>query len=288
MNARGATATAEALYEAWGQLRSVPPDSQSGLRIVVLFTDGSPNAFPGLFRKVATSFSTCSSPDDSPNALLRIQDSLFGTICALDYPLVPGHEDTTAADPYSLGLFKTYEASSLPVPPTNIGGGVDPSAYQSKPGVTQVNHCIPYLPLTSFHQLTWSGMPSAFPIRSTLPHQRPIVGTPTADGYPDTAQNAYNAARNLAETIADAIRSDTSGSSRIRIYTLGLGDLLEWPLGSPPQETGSSILRRIANDPSSPDYNPDQLDGRYYYAGSPAELEAAFQAVRDQIVRLTQ
>ncbi len=100
-------------------------------------------------------------------------------------------------------------------------------------------------------------------------------------------QNANNAARNLAEIIANAIRSDTSGASKIRIYTLGLGDLLNQRMGSA-SETGSSILQRIANDPASTDLNLSQLDGRYFYAGDVAQLDTAFQAVRDQIVRLTQ
>src|SRR5213079_967964 len=59
-----------------------------------------------------------------------------------------------------------------------------------------------------------------------------------------------NAARNLAETIANAIRSDTDGLNRIRIYTLGLGDLLLASTGSR-GEKGASILQRIANDPTS-------------------------------------
>ena len=67
-----------------------------------------------------------------------------------------------------------------------------------------------------------------------------------------------------------------------------LGDLLNRGMGKAPSETGSSILQRIANDPASSDYDPSQPDGRYYYAGDPAELNAAFQAVRDQIVRLTE
>ena len=56
-------------------------------------------------------------------------------------------------------------------------------------------------------------------------------------------------------------------------------------MGSVP-ETGSSILRRIANDHASSD--PGQPEGRYFFAGNPSELTAAFQAVRDQIVRLTE
>ena len=51
----GETATAEALYQAWDQLRAVPYGSQSGLRIVVLFTDGTPNSFPGKFQVMARS-----------------------------------------------------------------------------------------------------------------------------------------------------------------------------------------------------------------------------------------
>src|SRR5439155_1376486 len=42
--ANGGTATAEGLYQGWDQLRTVPTGSQSGLRIVLLFTDGSPNS----------------------------------------------------------------------------------------------------------------------------------------------------------------------------------------------------------------------------------------------------
>ncbi len=53
-------------------------------------------------------------------------------------------------------------------------------------------------------------------------------------------------------------------------------------------ETGSSILKRIANDPSSPDYNSNQPAGQYFFAGDPAQLNSAFEAVRNQIVRLSQ
>src|SRR5262249_21929298 len=156
------------------------------------------------------------------------------------------------------------------VPPTNIRVA-DPHSYKSLPSLdsqypqTQ-NTCIPWLPRQSLHSRNASGLPTGFLLYDpSVPHQRALIGE-TADGYPNHPQNAYNAARNLAETVANAIRSDTSGASKIRIYTLGLGDLLEQPLGSPPRETGSSILRRIANDPSSPDFNSDQLDGRYYFA----------------------
>ena len=106
-------------------------------------------------------------------------------------------------------------------------------------------------------------------------------------GYPDHVQNANNAARNLAEIIANAARADTSGSSPIRIYTLGLGDQLNQNGGSA-LETGTSILMRIANDPASPSFNPSQAEGKYYFAGDTSQLASAFEAIRNQIIRLSQ
>jgi len=59
------------------------------------------------------------------------------------------------------------------------------------------------------------------------------------------------------------------------------------PLGTR-GETSESILKRIANDPSSaPDFNPNQLEGAYYYAETAADVSAAFQALQNQIVRLS-
>jgi Flp pilus assembly protein TadG len=284
MRPAGPTATAEALYQAWGELRSVPSTSQSGLRIVVLFTDGSPNAFPGNFDQVATSGVTCDSTFPSSNQAVRNQAALAGTICAIDYPKV-GNFLFTSRAPWTIGLYQTHDPNVTLLLPSDVVARMN-NQYT---GESTRNGCIPYLPRTSSHQPTSIGMPSSFFIGKVLPNELNMAGAETADGFPNTPRNAYVAARNLAKTVADAIRSDTSGSSRIRIYTLGLGDLLEVPMGSVgEQETGSHILRGIANEKGSDDYNSDQLDGRYYFAGDPDQLKASFQSLKDQIVRLTQ
>jgi Flp pilus assembly protein TadG len=292
----GPTATAEALYQAWGELRNVPSTSQSGLRIVVLFTDGSPNAFPGKFNQVATSAGTCASKFPSTNPAERTQAA--GTICAIDYPKV-GNLLFTTITPWTEGLYQTHDAGVTFLLPADMLAKMRSNAYtadltglnpspRNTTGTSQ-NGCIPYLPRTSSHQPTSIGMPSSFFIGRVLSNELDMAGVETADGFPNTPRNAYAAARNLAKTIADAIRSDTSGSSRIRIYTLGLGDLLEVPMGSPgEQETGSHILRRIANEKGSDDFNSDQLDGRYYFAGDTDQLQASFQSLKDQVVKLTQ
>ena len=275
--ANGGTATAEGLYQGWDQLRTVPTGSQSGLRIVLLFTDGSPNSVSGQFQvSQSKSGGTCSS------TLV----GRAGTVATNDYPSTGN--PTTTNSPDDVGLYDTYATSVSAVPPTSVNLGNPSTAYDSGGNTypQTPNPCIPNLPLRSSHSGS-SGAPSGFGLWDpTLPNQRSLIGQ-TAAGYSNHVQNANNAARNLAEIIANAIRSDTSGASKIRIYTLGLGDLLNQRMGSA-RETGASILQRIANDPASTDFNPSQLDGRYFYAGDVAQLDTAFQAVRDQIVRLTQ
>ena len=105
--------------------------------------------------------------------------------------------------------------------------------------------------------------------------------------YPADVWNVNNAARNLVEIIANEARSDTSGDYPIRIYSIGMGELVRYNLGTR-QEMSEEILKRVANDPTSPDKKPTpQLEGRYYFAETEAHVQAAFQALQNQIIRLT-
>ena len=47
----GSTNMVEGLYRGWDELRSVPAGQQSGLRVIVLFTDGASNSVPGNLRR---------------------------------------------------------------------------------------------------------------------------------------------------------------------------------------------------------------------------------------------
>jgi hypothetical protein len=108
----------------------------------------------------------------------------------------------------------------------------------------------------------------------------------TGSRYPADVWNINNSARNLIEIISNAARSDVAGDYPIRIYTIGMGDLVRYQLGTMP-ETSESILMRIANDVRSPDYIPGQLEGKYYFAQTEADVSAAFSALQNQIIRLT-
>jgi hypothetical protein len=44
---------------------------------------------------------------------------------------------------------------------------------------------------------------------------------------------------------------------------------------------------RLANDKKSPDFNSAQLEGKYYYAQTAADLGPVFQQLQNQIIRLS-
>jgi hypothetical protein len=104
--------------------------------------------------------------------------------------------------------------------------------------------------------------------------------------YPAEVFNINNAARNVLEIIGDAARNDAGGDYKIRIYTIGMSYLVRDLLGTMP-EMPEDILKRISNDRSSPDFNGNQLEGKYYYAPTAADVGPAFQGIQNQILRLS-
>jgi Flp pilus assembly protein TadG len=264
------TSMADGFYRAWDEIRSVPYSSQSGLRIIILFTDGTPNGTPGYYQyKGGTSYYREVNTDDFPSA--------GGT--STNNPSVRGltPEDCTSGP----------NCAYSPLIGTN--GSWTPGSY------TSTTPCpdILWLPATSYHQNHHpSGILYQFPFSSSSltvngvaqSTARPL--TTSAGRYPANIPNLNNAARNLLEIIADAARSDASGQYPIRIYSIGMGDLVNYSLGTL-REKGSDILKRIANDATSADYNSAQKAGKYFYAATASDVDPAFQAVRNEILRLS-
>ncbi len=52
-------------------------------------------------------------------------------------------------------------------------------------------------------------------------------------------------------------------------------------------EKAEDILKRMANDKASLDFNPAQLEGRYFFAQTEAQVAPAFQNIQNQILRLS-
>jgi len=270
----GSTNMVEGLYRAWDELRSVPAGTQSGLRVVVLFTDGASNSVPAFW--------------DSPTVAKGVR--------TYDFPQNPGDtHGQTWNDPHLTGAYDTqtggggtfdvripyWDDHTIPPPPPAPAPNV-PAWAQTMPTLSAHTH----------HRS--SGIPTAFPLLSntlkvdgtTQSAARPLRDKNATTGkYPVQIYNVNNAARNLVEIIADAARND-NGDYKIRIYTIGMGELVRLNLGTRP-ETSESMLKRIANDRTSPDFNPNQLEGKYYYAQTAADVAPAFEGIQNQILRLS-
>lgn len=108
---------------------------------------------------------------------------------------------------------------------------------------------------------------------------------PSTGRYPTEVWNVNNAARNVLEEIASAARND-NGDYKIRIYTIGMGYLVQDMLGTMP-EMPQDILKRISNDATSPDFQSGELQGQYYFAPTAADVSPAFQGIQNQILRLS-
>ncbi len=271
----GSTNMVEGLYRGWDELRSVPNGSQSSLRIIVLFTDGCSNSVPGNY-------------DAAPG--------LGRTLRTWDFPDRGDPDGQTHNDPHIDGLYPTNSANSAGSPAVSTV----PSNWNNTCAVTTpLPSCIAsvsYLPLTSWHAYhRSSGIPTAFPLQTnTLTVDKVAQSTRRGlrnintgtNRYPAEVYNINNAARNLVEIIANAARDDAGGDYKVRIYTIGMGSLVQLLLGTQ-SEKAEDILKRMANDKASLDFNPAQLEGRYFFAQTEAQVAPAFQNIQNQILRLS-
>ncbi len=100
--------------------------------------------------------------------------------------------------------------------------------------------------------------------------------------------DANKAARNLFENIAGIARNEG-----IVIYSLGLGTLLDDPKGDITddcetwEETGSTIMKRVANTKDSDTYNASQPTGLYCHAETIDDLGPCFDAISKAILHLS-
>src|SRR5437667_6912476 len=268
----GSTLMVEGLYRAWDELRSVAAGQQSGLRIIVLFTDGASNGVPGNY------------------------EAALGTARALrtaDFPKnLPDPDGMTWNNPSLGGL--ADERTGVQSPSFSYTPTVGSPLWTS----TQTSPLVPWLPLKTWHNNHRSaGIPTAFDLQTaalmvngtpqnSVTRRRLRNQNPATLRYPADVWNTNNAARNVLEIIADQARSDVGGDYKIRIYTIGMGELVRYNTGTL-QEKAEDILKRISNDATSPDFNALQLEGKYFFAQTESDVAPAFEGIQNQILRLT-
>jgi hypothetical protein len=265
----GSTAMVQGLYRGWDELRSVPGGSQSTLRVIVLFTDGASNSVPGVYQAapgVTKGLRTYDFPKNNPDPDNQTWNN----------PTIAGLYDT-----------ETGQAGS-----TNYS--IQVAHWNNTTVLPQAG--AQWLPLqATINQHRSGGIPTAFPLQSSNVYvngvrqdqRRGLRQQNGATGqYPAQVFNINNAARNLIEIIGREARIDDDGDYPIRIYTIGMGELVRYNLGTL-QETSESILMRIANDKRSPDFDSSQLEGKFFFAAGAEDVGAAFSQLQNEIIRLT-
>jgi hypothetical protein len=209
----------------------------------------------------------------------------------------PDPDNQTHSNPQINGLFDTETgAVSGSVPGTPYAWDCSKNKTLAQILASCVQPNVQYLPTSSRHtHFRSSGIPTSFPLQvnylkingTTQSSRRGLLNqNPTTGQFPAHVININNSARNLVEIISNAARADTGGDYPIRIYSIGMGELVRYDLGSL-EETSESILKRVANDKTSPDFNSTQLEGKYYFAATAADVGPAFQQLQSQIIRLS-
>ena len=133
---------------------------------------------------------------------------------------------------------------------------------------------------------------------ASFDNRRTFTGAsfPQPHPYENTKCNASRAARNMLENVANMARGQD-----IRVYSIGLGNRLtqvENPYDldpsapfdcgyNPTTETGSAILKRVANTADSGATISGQPQGLYCHAASGSELDRCFSTIASEILRLT-
>lgn len=286
LNMSGNTGYAEALWQAYELLRNI--NEPGALNVIVFFTDGRPTALTANFPVRST------TQADRRYGYPGGPSGCTSTSVECNMPPTPCSNTTPKFGFISAPIMTS---SAWPPPVTGTTWGVmradstgpsmdewtlttSPSsgcAYAAGSGTgyrEDVRRDIAYIPDTDAHgNSTWGYKP--YSSSELFPSGHPYAGKIRVDSWRAVRYAAYN----LADNIAARIRNDTSLSPVI--FTIGLG-------GTSSEPIDDELLLRVANDRSSPIFDPTRPAGLYAKAPTPAELDQAFLRVASEILRLAE
>jgi hypothetical protein len=260
-----ATNTAEGLYRGYKQLQTL--NNTGALNVIVLLTDGRPSALTVTMNIT----STCVVPGSKTGVITANVGQTWP-------PLPPqnqGDYQDAASRIYQFGLFNpAYTGLG------NLIGGADLDWTLNSLGCHYATDGGPLPGSYLYNDIASFPATDAYGNSTTGPVYQG-EGTSTSD--PRAVRYAsFNAADNMARTI----RQDTT--LRPVLFVIGLN---EPPSGGEPLD--ADWLARVANDPSYKDsngnsvYQSGQTSGMYYNVTG-SGLQAAFQDISSQILRLAQ
>jgi len=299
----GGTSTGMALNVAYNQLKTI--NEPGALNMVVLFTDGYPNAINASFpvkTKTDTRYgynggpsgctntgSTCNmDPSPCQDAAGDLYDRNYNHLGSAQYAgpgwnpnwtpaNISGVFTQAAGDMYNLATGATVGLISPTTPSltdtTTVPASLPAGCAMSAGGTSSftsvyddIRRDIAYIPDTDIYGNSTSGYRA--------------IATYSGGAYDgkkrvDCPMCITGAGFNVADNQATTMRNDATYA--IVIYTIGLGSN---------GGVDGTFLARVANDPTSPIYSTSQQTGLYVYAPTVADLNFAFQRVASEILRL--
>jgi Flp pilus assembly protein TadG len=306
------TSSAMALNLAYKQIQALGPAAQSSngvLNVIVFFTDGFPNGITALYPPkdqadnrydpVNTSVSE-SVPATSAQCISTL-NSFINNSAANGAGVIAQWAGGMYLTGATHGMFQTSVA------PIKCASGYHSSVCNTNPGVVAATGCnfvnntqdlredVAYIPQTDFYGNSTQGYMTNYPYVSASNDWVSSGPYSTSTSCPGTAgpggscgfrvdspEALDHAAFNAADSQAQKIIHDTLGFNPV-IYVIGLGGASDMP--SP--AILETFCRRVANDPTSPIYDSSRPTGLFVYSPDDTQLQAAFETVASQILRLS-
>ncbi len=275
----GWTNTSHAYATAYQQLVTI--NQPLALNMIVFFTDGVPTAFTAAFPiktladqrldysggpcggvNVFCNVPTSTCTDDTGKLFTA---SGWGTFAPKSGVIAGGNLNSTGAD--TPGLINptatTFTGESM------IDSSLRPGCQMSVDS-SRARYDLAYVPWTDANGNSTTGYQSGLLTFGS--------GHPYQDFLRlDRPENIAKIGINLADNAAAAARNNTSLG--VVTYTIGLGSN---------GGVDDTLLKRMANDLSSPIYDNTKSNGIYIYAPSSADLGNAFARIASEILRLAQ
>jgi Mg-chelatase subunit ChlD len=270
----GSTSSAQGLALAYQEIKTVI-NQPGALNVIVFFTDGQANQVVANY-PVKTQTDTRYDYVNTSTATSQGASTCSAAVALLG--LTGGYTDfshSVNTTGYTGGVFDETQGTQI-----NGGSGTPlvisaPGCYFTKSGywgsynAYQGRADVAYIPSTDVNGYATTGYKA--------------VDTFTSGPYagkirPDEPSAIRYAAMNVADNVAQAIRSDTTYN--IVTYTIGLS-------GNEPIPMDTDFLERLANDPRASNYNSAQQQGMFALATDNASLADAFNAIAAQILRIS-
>jgi len=267
------TNTPEGLWQAYERLRIV--NEVGALNVIVFFTDGRPTALTANFPVKALTDTRYQYNSPYTSTVSYGPSSCSSSVAKLGFICSPMGSYTSTGATYGvmLRLASSTTHDEWTLAPNSSGcyyAGGSGTSYRRL-----MRRDIAYVPDQDANgNSTWGYMPLTAP-SGVFPTGHPYAGRIRPDG----PRGVRYAANNAADNAATRIRNDAG--LRPVIYSIGLG-------GTGSEPIDHVFMRRVANDPDSPIFNPSQPVGLYVYSPTTQQLGDAFLKIASEILRLTQ